>query len=242
MNPNRWSTPAAGVGVDNNMLQLTGNLWDYAIVFWAGVLVSFTPCVYPVMPLTASFIAGMNTTGTKWRGFFLSLLYVLGLAITYSVLAVLAAFTGKIFGQIQNSPIIFLGVANIFLFFSLVMFDLISLPSFNINLRNKMRPGNIGMVVLFGMASGLVVGPCTAPVLGALLAYVATKQNVLHGASLLFVFAYGVGASLILVGTFTGLLSRLPKSGAWLVWIKRACGLILLIAAEYFLVKAGSLM
>lgn len=224
------------------MIQFSGNLWDYFIVFWAGVLVSFTPCVYPVMPLTASFIAGMNVKGTKAMGFFLSLLYVLGLAITYSVLAVLAALTGKIFGQIQNSPIIFLVVANIFLFFSLVMFDIIPLPSVNPLAPNRMKSRNIGMVILVGMASGLVVGPCTAPILGALLVYVATKQNIFHGASLLFVFAYGVGVSLILVGTFTGLLSRLPKSGRWLVFIKKFCGLVLLIAAEYFLVKAGSLM
>ncbi len=224
------------------MLQLSGNFWDYFVVFGAGVLVSFTPCVYPVMPLTASFIAGMNTTGTKWRGFFLSLLYVLGLAITYSALAILASLSGKIFGQIQNNPFIFIGVANIFLFFSLVMFDVIPLPALNFNLQNRKKIGSLWMVIFFGMASGLVVGPCTAPVLGSLLVYAATKENIGHAASLLFVFAYGVGASLILVGTFTGLLSRLPKSGRWLVRIKQFCGLVLLIAAEYYLIKAGQLL
>ena len=212
------------------------------MVFGAGVLVSFTPCVYPVMPLTASFIAGMNTTGTQWRGFFLSLLYVLGLAITYSALAIFASLSGKIFGQFQNNPFVFIGVANIFLFFSLVMFDVIQLPTLNFLNHKKGKTGNIWAVILFGMASGLVVGPCTAPVLGALLVYVAARQNILHGASLLFVFAYGVGASLILVGTFTGLLSRLPKSGKWLARIKQICGLVLLIAAEYYLIKAGQLL
>jgi len=100
----------------------------------------------------------------------------------------------------------------------------------------------MGTVVLFGMASGFVIGPCTAPILGTLLLYVASKQNILHGVSLMFVFSYGVGASLILVGTFSGLVSNIPKSGVWLLRIKQFCGLILLIAAQFFLVKAGQLL
>ena len=223
-------------------MQLQGNFFDYFIVFWAGVLVSFTPCVYPIVPLTASFIAGVNTKGTKWMGFVISLIYVLGLAITYSAMAIFAALTGKLFGQVQNTPAVFMIVANVFLFFSLVMFDVIPLPNFGPNVQNKIRVKNIWTVLFFGMASGLVVGPCTAPVLGVLLIYIGSQQNILNGASLMFVFSYGVGASLILVGTFSGLLSSLPKSGLWLVRIKQLCGAVLLIAAEYFLIKAGMLM
>ncbi len=223
------------------LMNLSGNFLDYFVVFWGGVLVSFTPCVYPVLPLTASYIAGINTKGTKWFGFFLSLIYVLGLAVTYCSLAVFAASTGKVFGQIQNEPYLFLVVANILIFFSLVMLDVIPIPNFGANVQNKIKIRNLWSVLLFGMGSGLVIGPCTAPVLGTLLVYVATKQNILHGISLLFVFSYGLGASLILVGTFSGLLSNLPKSGVWLVRIKQLCALILLVAAEYFLVKAGEL-
>ena len=223
-------------------MQLTGHFYDYFIVFWAGVLVSFTPCVYPVMPITASFIAGMNAEGDKWRGFVLSLIYVLGIAITYCALAVFAALSGKIFGQIQNHPAIFLIVANILIIFALGMFDVISIPTLSVNFQHKIKVKNVWTVILFGMASGLIVGPCTAPVLGTLLLYVASYQNLLYAISLTFAFSYGVGASLILVGTFSGLLASLPKSGPWLVGIKRFCGLILLIAAEYFLVKAGSLL
>ncbi len=223
-------------------MELTGNIFDYVIAFGAGVLVSFTPCVYPVMPLTASFIAGMNTNGTKWRGFTISLIYVLGMAITYCALAVFAALTGKIFGQIQNNPLVFLIVGNILIFFSLVMFDVISLPSVGSNFQNKIKTKNIWTIILFGMASGLIVGPCTAPILGTLLLYIASHKNIIYGVSLTFVFSYGVGASLILVGTFSGLLASLPKSGKWLVRIKQLCGVILLIATEYFLVKAGSLI
>ena len=223
-------------------MNLTGGIFDYFIVFWSGVLVSFTPCVYPVMPITASFIAGVNTTGTRWRGFAISLIYVLGLAVTYSVLAVFAALSGKVFGQIQNNPWIYFAVANVFVFFAFVMFDIIPLPALGLNIQSSIKLKNIWMVLVFGMVCGLIVGPCTAPVLGALLLYVASKQNILHGVSLLFVFAYGVGASLILVGTFSGLLSRLPKSGPWLVRVKQFCGIVLLIAAEYFFIHAGRLM
>ena len=223
-------------------MNLSGNIFDYAIAFSSGVAVSFTPCVYPVIPMTASFIAGFNTQGTKWMGFFISLIYVLGMAVTYCTLAVIAALSGKVFGELQNSPVIYIIVANILIFFALVMMDWIKLPVLGWSLHHKIEKRDWWSVVLFGMATGLVVGPCTAPILATLLLYVASKQNILHGVSLLFVFSYGVGASLILVGTFSGLLSRLPKNGIWLVRIKQLCGIILLIVAEYFLVKAGMLM
>lgn len=221
---------------------LSGNISDYFIVFWAGVLVSFSPCVYPVMPITAGFIAGLNTKGTKLQGFLISLVYVLGLAITYCTLGVIAALSGKVFGYIQNNPAVFLIVGNVLIFFSLVLFDIIPVPMIGAHVANKLRPKNLWMVLLFGAASGLVVSPCAAPILGTLLLYVASQKNIVHAASLLFVFSYGVGASLILVGTFSSLLSRMPKSGVWLVRIKQLCGLILLIAGEYFLIKAGRLM
>ena len=175
-------------------------------------------------------------------GFFISLVYVLGLASTYCAIAVFAALTGKVFGQFQNSPIVFILVANILLFFALVMSDLVPLPAFGAKVHDKIVHRNLWTVLLFGAASGLVVGPCTAPVLGTLLLYIASKQNIVHGVSLVFVFAYGIGASLIIVGTFSGIIGNLPKSGVWLVRVKQFCGLVLIIAAEYFLVKAGMLM
>lgn len=222
-------------------MQITGNPLEILIVFWSGVLVSFTPCIYPILPITASFIAGANTQGTKTMGFVISLFYVLGVAITYSALGVFAALSGKLFGSIQNNPYIFVIVANTLIIFALVMFDIIPLPTIGVSKHQRTKPKNLWAVILFGMASGLVVGPCLSPVLGTLLGFIASKQNVFYGVLLMFVFAYGVGASLILVGTFSGLLSNLPKSGVWLVRIKQFCGVALLVAAEYFLIKAGGL-
>lgn len=220
---------------------LSESLLDYLGIFLGGVAVSFTPCVYPVLPMTASFIAAINTKGSRIFGFFISLVYVLGMAVTYSVFAVFAALSGKIFGQIQNTPVVYIVVANVVLFFALTMLDVIHLPTFHVSTHKKIKPQNLFAVFVFGMASGLVVGPCTAPALGTLLAYIATKQNIVHGVSLVFVFAYGVGTSLIIVGTFSGILASLPKSGKWLVWIKRVCAVVLIGIAQYFLVKAGSL-
>lgn len=223
-------------------MTLSGSILDYFLVFWGGVLVSFSPCVYPVMPITASFIAGLNTTGTKLRGLTISLIYVLGLAVTYCTMGATAVLTGKLFGQIQNSAVVFIIVGNIFIFFALVLFDVIQLPILGGNVQNKVKPKNLWAILIFGMVAGLVVGPCTAPILGSILVHVATRQNLLYGISLLFVFSYGVGASLIVVGTFSGILSNLPKSGKWLVRIKQACGLILFIFGEYYLIKAGGLL
>lgn len=223
-------------------MNLSGNVLDYFIVFWAGVLVSFSPCVYPVMPITASIIGGLNTKGTKLKGFVLSLIYVLGVAITYCALGAFAALSGKFFGEIQNNPLVFLVVGNVLILFSLVLLDVIPMPALGTDIQHKIKIKNLWTVLLLGMASGLVIGPCTAPVLGTLLLYVGSRQNVFYGVSLLFVFSYGVGASLIFVGTFSSILSSLPKSGAWLVWIKRICGIILLGMGEYFLIKAGRLM
>jgi thiol:disulfide interchange protein DsbD len=95
---------------------------------------------------------------------------------------------------------------------------------------------------MVGVFSGLIVGPCTAPVMAAVLVYVSSKQNILYGFSLLFTFGYGVGFLMILLGTFTGLLSSLPKSGVWLENIKKGFGWVLIFAAEYLFVKMGGLL
>lgn len=223
-------------------MTLSGNIIkDILLVYWGGVLVSFTPCIYPLIPITAGAIAGVNTTGTKLRGFAVSLIYILGIAITYCALGMAAALTGKVFGQIQNHPAVYLVVGNVLIVFALAMFDVISLPSLGVNVQSKVRLKNLWGVLLLGMASGLVVGPCTAPVLSSVLLYVAGKQNIIYGGVLLFIFAYGVGTSLILIGTFSGLLGNLPKSGRWLVAVKRLCGAVLFVAGEYFIIQAGRL-
>lgn len=218
-------------------------IFDIFTVFGAGVIVSFTPCVYPVIPLAAASIAGVNVAGGKLRAFFLSLVYVLGLACVYCAFAVAAALTGRMFGKLQNSPVVVGLAAGLLFIFGLVMLDVIRWPGLRLKgPSGAIRPHNAWTALLAGAASGLVVGPCTAPVLGSVLLYIGSKQNILLGVFLMFVFSYGVGASLIIAGTFSGILGSFPKSGVWLVWVKRACGFVLLLASAVFFYKFFNLV
>ena len=212
-------------------------LLAFAAAYAGGLLASLTPCVYPMIPITAGVISNSNIGGSKLRGFLLSLTYITGMAITYAGLGIFAAATGRFFGSVNTSPWTFLIVGNIILLLGLGMLDVFRLPTFapQLDTRIKGVPG----VFVIGMASGLIAGPCTAPVLGALLAYVASTGNLVLGASLLFVFSFGMGAILLVVGTFSGFLASIPRSGNWMVIIKKTMGFFMIGLAEYFLIQAG---
>ncbi len=218
---------------------LQGGPLDYVVALGAGVAVSFTPCAYPLLPVTVAVVAGANTRGGRLNGFFLSLIYVLGMAVSYSLLAAAAVLTGRVFGTIQNNPWVFLVIGNIILFFALVMLDVIPFPMFTLGGAGQRPRGRLALFVM-GAASGFVIGPCTAPILGSLLVYIASKQNLFFGMSLLFVFALGLGTTLILAGTFGGFLAALPGSGRWMNIVKKASGFVLIIIAELLFLRAGA--
>jgi cytochrome c-type biogenesis protein len=215
---------------------------SYVIVFLGGVFTSFTPCIYPVIPVTIGYI-GASSAHTKGRAFFLSLFYILGIATVYSALGAIAALGGRMFGEISANPWTYIIVGNIFLILGLSMMDLftITLPGF---LKPKsalgVKKGLLG-AFLVGISAGLVLGPCTAPILGAVLAYVGSRQNIALGVSLLFTYALGMGLLLLVVGTFTGLAASLPRSGRWLGFVKKVFGIVLIICAQYFIIKAGGM-
>ncbi|MFZ2445517.1 MAG: cytochrome c biogenesis protein CcdA [Syntrophobacteraceae bacterium] len=212
-----------------------------ALAFAGGVLASFTPCTYPMMPITVAFIGG-KARGSKRKGFYLSLFYVLGLAIVYSSLGVFAALTGQLFGSLTSSPWAYLLVGNICLFFGLVMLEAVPLspPAFLNRWKvSEFRGHDIFTSIILGGASALVVSTCTTPILGVLLAVVATKHQVVWGAGLLFAFSIGLGSLVVVVGTFTGLLASLPRSGIWMLRVQRIFGVMMILAAEYFLIKTG---
>ncbi len=206
-------------------------------VFLSGVIVSFTPCLYPVLPVAAGSIAQANINGSRTRAFVLSLIYVLGMALVYAALAVAAAWTGAVFGRWQNSPAVYGLVALVFLVFALVMFDVIRWSGLRGSLPQPTTPRGGASVFFLGAVSGLLVGPCTAPALGTLLMYVAAKEQVAYAVVLMVVFAYGMGMSLILAGTFSGFLSALPKPGPWMIWIKRACGAVFAVTALVYALR-----
>ncbi len=214
------------------------SLSAYLIVFAAGVLTSFTPCVYPMIPVTVTYIGGASA-GSKRRAALRTLVYVLGIALVYSSLGAFAALTGRFFGQISSSPWVLFAVGNVIILFGLSMLDAIVIPVPGILARGAQGGGNYLGALVMGMASGLVAAPCTAPVLGTLLLYVGSRGNVAYGASLLFVFAFGLGFLLLLLGTFAGALASLPKAGAWMVTIKRIFGFGMILVGEYFLIQMG---
>ncbi|MBI4971253.1 MAG: sulfite exporter TauE/SafE family protein [Candidatus Omnitrophica bacterium] len=214
----------------------------FIAVYLAGILVSFTPCVYPVIPLTLGVI-GARSSGSRFRGFTISLIFVLGMAISYAVLGLIASMSGQLFGQISSNPWTYFVVGNAYLFFGLSMVSEYIFPQIQIfpSKLQKKKEGVLGVFIM-GALAGLIVGPCTAPVLASILVYVGSKKNLFYGFSLLFVFGYGVGFLFILLGTFTGLIASMPKSGIWLERIKKIFGFLLILAAEYLFIKMGGLL
>ncbi|MBN1794641.1 MAG: sulfite exporter TauE/SafE family protein [Candidatus Omnitrophica bacterium] len=219
------------------------SLLSYVSVFLAGVAMSFTPCVYPILPVTVAFIGG-KSQGSRLKGFSLSVMYVFGMSLTYASLGAFAALTGSLFGQISTHPLTFFIVGNMLLLFGLSMLDVFVLPLPHRVFRfdGSGKKGDMLTTFLMGVASGFIIGPCTAPVLGALLIFVGTHQNVLYGMTLLFTFAYGMGIMLIIVGTFIGVLTNLPRSGQWMGRIKKGFGWAMIAIAEYFFIQSGRLL
>lgn len=222
----------------------SGSVAALFVVFAAGVLTSFTPCVYPMIPVTVTFIGGA-AGGDRRRAVGLSLLYVLGMAVVYSSLGVAAALMGKIFGQFTRTPLVYGLVGIVILVFGVAMLDVlpIRVPGFfaGVQQQGAKRGGWLG-ALLMGVAAGFVAAPCTAPVLGVLLTYVGQQGKVLWGTTLLFVFALGLGLLLMLLGIFSGLLSSLPRAGAWMDWIKKGFGVAMLLIGAWFLWRAVSML
>lgn len=213
------------------------------LAFVGGVLASLTPCTYPMIPITVAFVGG-KAQGSRWRGFVLSSVYVLGMALVYASLGAFAALSGQFFGSLTGNCWTFLFVGNVCLIFGLAMLDVVPLtpPAFLNRLRVKdMKGHDLLTSLLLGGASALVVSTCTTPILAVMLTVVATLKNVAWGIGMLFAFAYGMGILVILVGTFTGLLTSLPRSGMWMRRIQKSFGLLMIFAAEYFFIKTGEL-
>ncbi len=204
-------------------------------VFLGGVLLSFTPCVYPIIPITIAFIGG-KSHGSRWKGFTLSLMFVLGLGLVYSILGLFAAVSGGVFGLSTQNPLVIGFVAIVFLIMGNGMmgaFEL-SLPSsIQTMLHSKKRSGYVGALFV-GATTGLVAAPCVGPVLVALLSWVATTGNIFIGLLYLFIFASGLGLLFVVIGTLAGAFTALPKAGGWMEKVSHFFGFVLIATAYYF--------
>jgi len=212
----------------------------YIMVFIGGVLTSFTPCIYPIIPITVGVLGSQEKT-SKFHAFVLSMTYILGLSIVYSILGVIASLTGQFFGALSTNKWTFFISANIIMLFGLSMLGVFTFPNhvFLQKLNLVKKKSGVPASFFMGMTSGFIAAPCTTPVLGSLLIYVATRQNVLVGSTLMLVFTLGMSMLLLVIGTFTGIITALPRSGVWMVKVKNFMGYFLIVVGEYFLIQAG---
>ncbi|MGE0352495.1 MAG: cytochrome c biogenesis protein CcdA [Gemmatimonadales bacterium] len=210
-------------------------------LFLAGLVTSVTPCVYPMIPITAGILAGTGTSRSRRRTVLHTGLYALGLALVYASLGLLAGLSGTIFGTISSNPWAYFAIGNLLLIFALAMLDVfpVSAPARLVAWAGRIGGGSPGGAFLMGATSGLVAAPCGAPAFAAVLTFVAAAGSPVLGFVYLFVFSLGMTALLVAVGLSAGFLSALPSSGRWLGWVKKAGGVILLAMAEYYFVQMG---
>jgi thiol:disulfide interchange protein DsbD len=216
------------------------------LLFAAGVLTSLTPCIYPMIPITAAIVGGTNVGERPPRGrtLLLTLAYVIGLAGVYSVLGLVAGLTGTMFGAVSSNPWLYFAMANVLLVAALSMLDVLPV---RVPAALLQRAGSAGTAGRFsgafamGAVSGLVAAPCSAPIMAAVLTWVTATKSAGLGFAYLFAFSLGMCALLVVVGLFSGAVARLPKAGGWMVWVKRGFAALFLGVAEYYLIEAGKL-
>lgn len=215
-----------------------GLFWTLLAVFLLGMGASLTPCVYPMIPITMAVIgarSSANEKGAMVKGLLLSLMLVLGMALTYTLLGVVAAKVGATAGAFAQKPAFLVPVAILFAALALSLFGAfeIQLPSaLQAKLQGDGQRKGYGGAFVMGMVLGPISAPCVGPVIGAVLLRIAEKGNVVMGALQLFVFALGMGVLFVVVGTFT---ASLPKSGDWLTKFKHLMGLVVLAFAVWTL-------
>ena len=231
----------------------THPLKSVAFVFIGGVLTSLTPCIYPMIPITAAIVGGTTVAApddlagraSRWRPLRLTIAYVLGLALVYSLLGLVAGLTGTLFGTVSTNPWLYFAMANLLLIAGLAMLDVIPVRLPSALLTRVSTAGTAGRVTgafTMGAMSGLVAAPCSAPVMAAVLTWVSTTKSAGLGFIYLFVFSLGMCALLVVVGLSSGAIARLPRAGMWMLWIKRFFAVVMIAAAEYYLVKMGQLV
>jgi thiol:disulfide interchange protein DsbD len=235
--------------LDSSLTQLlNGNpLLALPALFVGGVLTSLTPCVYPMIPITAAIVGGQSADdrASRLRPVLLTLTYVAGLALVYSALGVFAGLTGTLFGSVSTNPWLYFAMANVLVLAALSMLDVvpIRLPAGIMARAATMgTAGRFSGALLMGAMSGLVAAPCSAPVMAAVLTWVTVTHSATLGFVYLLTFSLGMCALLVVVGLSSGSLARLPRAGAWMVTVKRIFALVMLGAAEYYLIKMGQLL
>ncbi len=208
-------------------------------MFLTGLALNLTPCVYPMLSVTVSIFGGQNKSRTV--GVFLkALIYVLGIGTMYSILGTLAALTGGMFGGVMQNTWVLVAIGLLLGAMALSMFGLYEFrpPSRLLNRLGGTTTTGFAGVYLSGLLVGIFAAPCIGPPIIALLALVGARGNPWFGFGAFFVLSMGLGAPYLVLGTFSGLLQKLPKSGAWMIWVKKVFGVILLGVGLFYLALA----
>lgn len=233
--------PAGRAGDIAAMFERQGSFWAFIGIFFIGLALNLTPCVYPMLSVTVSLFGGENGREGVARSFSMASAYVLGIALMYSVLGVAAAYTGSLFGSWLQSPWVTGGIGVLVLGLALSMFGLYELrPPRRMQQKLGGMGGTAGAVghFLSGLAVGVFAAPCIGPPVVALLAFVGSQGDPLFGFVAFFVLSLGLGLPYLLLGTFSGLLAELPRSGNWMVWVKKVFGVVLIGVAAFYLALA----
>ena len=216
------------------------------LLFFGGILTSLNPCIYPMIPITAAIVGGSSLGAPVSRGrtLLLSLTYAVGLALVYSILGLFAGMSGTIFGAVNGNPWMYFAMGQVLIVSALAMLDVIPIRVPAFIMQRAAAAGDGGKftgVFVMGAMSGVVAAPCGAPVMAAVLTWVTTTQSAVLGFAYLFTFSLGMCAFLVVAGLSTGLMARLPRAGAWMVWVKRGFAVLMIAVAEYYLIEAGKL-
>lgn len=221
-----------------NIIKTTDNPWiRIFFIFLLGLLLSLTPCIYPMIPITIG-ILHRNGKQSIFYNFLGSLCYAIGLSTTFAIMGLLAALAGASFGNLLSQPIFVIFLTIFIGFMSLSMIGIVDLPIPSFMKSNTSVNSAFGPFLsafLFGLLSGSIASPCVSPGLALVLTIVATIGNIFAGFWLLFAFGIGLSVPLIIIGTFSTSLQMLPRAGQWMVEVKKALGFVMLATCFYYL-------
>lgn len=216
-------------------LENSGLFLSLIFVFLAGLALNLTPCVYPLIPITIGYFGGQSEGKTS-RLVMLGLLYMLGMALTYSVVGVVTSLSGAVFGSLLQNPIVIIIIALLFVALALSQFGVyeFKLPDSWVMKAGGAKGGAFGAFFM-GLTMGIVAAPCIGPFVLGLVTYVAAKADPLYGFLMFFVLALGLGFPYLLLAIFSGKIKSLPRAGLWMEGVKHIFGFLLVGMAFYFL-------
>lgn len=230
-----WSAVISG---DFSAILGLGFFWGLLLTFLAGILTSLSPCIFPMIPITLAILGHRSSERTRLRNFMMSFTYVMGIALTYAALGVVAAKTGAMFGSYLGNPWVLGFTATLFFVMSVSLYGAFDLQMPNWvrqRLANTKTDTSLMGAFLAGLLAGVLASPCVGPILVGILTFVAQTQNVTYGFFYLFAYAFGIGQLFLILGLTSHVSRFLPKSGPWMNAVKFFFGTLMLTAGFYYL-------